>query len=46
MQTHTTNTDSKTIDHLNSFLRGELSAVESYRLAAPKRLVAQLDVTA
>jgi len=33
MQTHTTNDGSQTIKQLNSFLRGELSAVESYRLA-------------
>lgn len=33
MQTHTTHDQSQTIDQLNSFLRGELSAVESYRLA-------------
>lgn len=33
MQTHTTNDGSQTIDRLNSFLRGELSAVESYKLA-------------
>ncbi len=33
MQTQTTNDGSQTIDQLNSFLRGELSAVESYRLA-------------
>ena len=33
MQTHTTNDQSRTIEQLNSFLRGELSAVESYRLA-------------
>ncbi len=33
MQTHTTNDQSQTITQLNSFLRGELSAVESYRLA-------------
>src|SRR3954471_10847888 len=33
MQTHTIHDQSQTIDQLNSFLRGELSAVESYRLA-------------
>lgn len=33
MQTHTTHDQSQTIDQLNSFLRGELSAVESYKLA-------------
>ncbi|HEX2869996.1 MAG TPA: DUF2383 domain-containing protein [Polyangiaceae bacterium] len=33
MQTHSTPDSAQTIDHLNSFLRGELSAVESYRLA-------------
>ena len=33
MQTHTTKNEDQTIKHLNSFLRGELSAVESYRLA-------------
>jgi hypothetical protein len=33
MQTQTTHDQSQTIDHLNSFLRGELSAVESYKLA-------------
>jgi hypothetical protein len=33
MQTHTTHDHSQTIDQLNSFLRGELSAVESYKLA-------------
>jgi hypothetical protein len=34
MQTQTTTHDqSQTIDQLNSFLRGELSAVESYKLA-------------
>ena len=33
MQTHSTPDPAQTIDHLNSFLRGELSAVESYRLA-------------
>ena len=35
MQTHTTSQNGKaeTIDQLNSFLRGELSAAETYRLA-------------
>jgi hypothetical protein len=33
MQTHTIHDQSQTIDQLNSFLRGELSAVESYKLA-------------
>src|SRR3954464_13591513 len=33
MQTHTTHDQSQTIAQLNSFLRGELSAVESYKLA-------------
>jgi bacterioferritin (cytochrome b1) len=33
MQTHTTNNGAQTIAQLNSFLRGELSAVESYKLA-------------
>jgi Domain of unknown function (DUF2383) len=34
MQTHTTQpTNAGTIDQLNSFLRGELSAAETYRLA-------------
>ena len=33
MQTQTTHDQSQTIDQLNSFLRGELSAVESYKLA-------------
>ena len=34
MQTHTSSPDtSATIDQLNSFLRGELSAAETYRLA-------------
>ena len=33
MQTHTTHDQAQTIDQLNSFLRGELSAVESYKLA-------------
>lgn len=33
MQTHSTPDSAQTIDHINSFLRGELSAVESYRLA-------------
>jgi hypothetical protein len=33
MHTHTTHDQSQTIDQLNSFLRGELSAVETYRLA-------------
>lgn len=33
MQTHSTPDSTQTIEHLNSFLRGELSAVESYRLA-------------
>ena len=41
MQTHTTRDHvagdkSATIDQLNSFLRGELSAVETYRLALDK----------
>jgi uncharacterized protein (TIGR02284 family) len=33
MQTHATHEKSETVDQLNSFLRGELSATESYRLA-------------
>lgn len=33
MQTHENHDHTQTIDRLNSFLRGELSAVESYRLA-------------
>lgn len=33
MQTRAPQDQSQTIDQLNSFLRGELSAVESYRLA-------------
>ena len=33
MQTHTATNNPKTIDQLNSFLRGELSAAETYRLA-------------
>lgn len=33
MQTHTTSNNPGTIDQLNSFLRGELSAAETYRLA-------------
>ena len=34
MQTHTSPTGkTETIDQLNSFLRGELSAAETYRLA-------------
>ncbi len=33
MQTRTPQDQSQTIDQLNSFLRGELSAVESYRMA-------------
>jgi len=34
MQTHTNQKDA--VDHLNSFLRGELSAVETYRQALKK----------
>jgi demethoxyubiquinone hydroxylase (CLK1/Coq7/Cat5 family) len=34
MQTHTNHKDA--VDHLNSFLRGELSAVETYRQALRK----------
>lgn len=33
MQTHTSTNNPGTIDQLNSFLRGELSAAETYRLA-------------
>jgi len=33
METRTPQDQSQTIDQLNSFLRGELSAVESYRMA-------------
>lgn len=33
MQTHTSETKTGTINHLNSFLRGELAAAETYRLA-------------
>jgi len=33
MQTHTSQQPETTINHLNSFLRGELSAAETYRLA-------------
>ena len=37
MQTHTTTSmHSGTISHLNSFLRGELAAAETYRLALDK----------
>jgi uncharacterized protein (TIGR02284 family) len=37
MQTHTgTTSQAETIDQLNSFLRGELSAAETYRLALEK----------
>jgi len=33
MQTHSVHVKSSTVDQLNSFLRGELSAAETYRLA-------------
>jgi len=33
MQTHTSQARTGTVDQLNSFLRGELSAAETYRLA-------------
>lgn len=36
MQTHTSDAMSGTISHLNSFLRGELAAAETYRLALDK----------
>ena len=36
MQTHTSQNRTGTIDQLNSFLRGELSAAETYRLALDK----------
>jgi Domain of unknown function (DUF2383) len=45
MQTHSTPDSAQTIDHLNSFLRGELSAVESYRLALDRLEPSEYRVT-